>query len=812
MAHGEWPSPRRLPIVADRLPVPQEAETAWPPRSPHEALMSTPKGRQRYREMMDQTSPSPSPSMSTGRALASVMARSGALQEQMDDDDDDDEETLQLKLQEIQARLKLKKLQKAKENAAQGRPDRRHSRSNSAASVLQAQRGARGTTPPTSENTRPSSQNNVQVPASPIRKVQAQSDPKSPSRVLLGIDKGLRAKDVSLKRAPSFRRTGSADGAVQRAFLQRSKATSPSRTRSPEGVRPLSFNERLASARIEEVSRAERQERISQLRTSAFAIGKDEMEEYKKNAVEIPDEPLPAPSFSRDEILGKKPAAPALQRTRTASDLRSAAERDSNPPPFGPSIRDRTNSLTASEASTEEQGAFEPYSSLHLSKRILPHRVVARHISGKKVFNVKDLLREVKAPDFALPDVEEDIVVFAIVAKKSEPRAHKPVPVKNGQKEEDRGKYMVLSLVDLEWEVDLFLFNTGFTRYWKLTEGTVIAILNPSVMPPPPGRQDTGRFSLVINSDEDTILEIGAARDLGFCQSVKKDGEACKSWVNKKRTQYCEFHSNEAIRKQRATRMEVNSAGFGARSRFQGKNSAETFMPKKPNNYDWETKTHWYVSRGHTAAELLDGKDREPSDRKDKAEFLRRSMEAKEKEREMMKKLGQVGNAAGREYMQRSRSRSDAGGLAPSSMSLSQQMSSTADPFAEPERPDAGSLGLLDRSRDIHLSPVKRKRTGSSQTGSMTRSNSSNSSSTTYSRPTGLGWGGALKDKLSSMKDGEKLKPEQPPLRKKTRFVTEKGIREAGRESFGNLAEKNLADRQVILQDDDDDDELVIVR
>ncbi|EHK18202.1 uncharacterized protein TRIVIDRAFT_123918, partial [Trichoderma virens Gv29-8] len=767
---------------------PQEPEASWPPRSPHEALMSTPKGRQRYREMMNQTSPSPSPSKS-GRALASVMARSGALQEQMDDDDDDDEETLQLKLQEIQARLKLKRLQKAKESAAQGRATR-HSRSNSAASIMQPQRAIRATTP-MSDNTKPSSQSMVQVPASPVRKVQPPSDPKSPSRVLLGIDKGLRAKDISLKRAPSFRKSASGDGAAaQRGYLQRSKATSPSGTRSPEGFRPLSFNERLAAARLEEESRAERQERISKLRSSAFDIGKEEMEEYKKNAVDIPDEPLQAPSFSRDEAFP----------TFTSS--------------FPPSIRERQNSVATSDVSTEEQGAFEPYSSMHLSKRILPHRVVARHVSGKKVFNVKDLLREVKAPDFALPEVEEDIVVFAIVAKKSEPRAHKPAAGKNGQKAEDRGKYMVLTLVDLEYELDLFLFNSGFTRYWKLTEGTVVAILNPNVMPPPPGRQDTGRFSLVINSDEDTILEIGSARDLGFCQSIKKDGDMCRSWVNKKRTQYCEFHSNEAIRKQRGTRMEVNSSGFGGGIRFKGKNSAEGFVPdkKKPNNYDWETKTHWYVAKGHTAADLIDGKDRDPSDRKDKADFLRRTMEAKEKEREMMKKLGQVGNAAGKEYMQRSGSRIDAGGpTPPSSMSSSQQIFNTADPFAESARPDPVTLGLLDRARDIHLSPVKRKRTGSAQPGSLTRSNSVNSSSTTYSRPSGLGWGGALKDKLSSMKDGEKLKPEQPPLRKKTRFVTEKGIREAGRESFGNLAEKNLADRQVLLQDDDDDDELVIV-
>lgn len=56
------------------------------------------------------------------------------------------------------------------------------------------------------------------------------------------------------------------------------------------------------------------------------------------------------------------------------------------------------------------------------------------------------------------------------------------------------------------------------------------------------------------------------------------------------------------------------------------------------------------------------------------------------------------------------------------------------------------------------------------------------------------------------MKEGEKLrKDEVPPVRKKTRFVTDKGIREAGRESLGN----DLLERQIML--DDDDDELVIV-
>lgn len=219
---------------------------------------------------------------------------------------------------------------------------------------------------------------------------------------------------------------------------------------------------------------------------------------------------------------------------------------------------------------------------------------------------------------------------------------------------------MVMTLVDLEFELDLFLFNTGFTRFWKMTEGTVIAILNPNVMPPPPGRQDTGRFSLVISSDEDTIIEVGSARDLGFCQSVKKDGQLCMAWVNKKKTQFCEFHSNAAVSKQRASRMEVNSFGFGSggqRRHNQREVNLDQYKAKKTSSYDADTGTHWFVSRSHSAADLIDGKDRAPADRKERAEFVKRGLEAKEKEREMMKKLGRIGSAAGKEYMQRVGSR-----------------------------------------------------------------------------------------------------------------------------------------------------------
>ncbi|ATY66700.1 DNA replication [Cordyceps militaris] len=712
----------------------KEPEQQWPPRSPHEALLSTPKGRERYREML-QTSPSPSPSrggrLNAGPPLSASIGL--GIKRGSDDDEEDDEETLQLKLQEIQAKLRLKKLQNAR-----GRTDTGNStggRSALSASPSISDRLQRPKSPGRNRNA-------IQVPASPVRKLQATQPLTSPSRVLLGIDKGLTAKDISLKRAPSHKRLNSA--------LSSRPGGAASSSGAPQAS---SFNERLAGLRTDEAFRKERQAKIRS-----------------------------RPGSGEDEIHGG-----FLTRSRTvpSGKLTYGTSDDS--------VNDANAALSLAPTSDKEQPSYELYSSFHLSRRILPHNVLTRSVSGKKSYTIKDLLREVKAPDFSLPDIEQDVVVFCILAKKSEPRTHKPGTGK--KKDEDRSKYMVMTLVDLDFEVDLFLFNSGFERFWKLSEGTAIAILNPVIMPPPPGKQDTGRFSLVVNSDEDTILEIGIARDLGFCKSVKKDGNPCGSWINKKRTEFCEYHSNEAVKKQKSSRIEMNNSSFGGgQKRSEKSDKWQRWKRDTKNNFDRETQTHWFVTRSMSSSDLIDGKDVSQVDRKERAEFLRRNLEAKEKEREIMNKLGQIGNAAGREYMKFSGARTATGSRAGESQA-SGGPPSTADSASE-----AATLDLLrgGADRQIHLSPVKRKRNDSSQSSVVTSASN---------RSSAYGWGSDLKEKLSSMKAASAGQPtkSRSPVRKKTRFVTEKGIREAGRESLG----MDLSTRQIAMEDDDDELEII---
>ncbi|CZR60996.1 related to replication protein CDC23 [Phialocephala subalpina] len=781
---------------------PNHSNPEWPPRSPHDALLSTPGGRARLRRLAERGSPSPSPIKRSTSTPSLGRRTQDLLQDDLDDEDEDDEETLQLQLQEIQARLKLKKLQKkakASDSESESTRTAQVPRSNSvAASRAQSRiaevREARAE--------RSKSQAEVHVPVSPIRRVQPPPVQRSPGRILLGIDKGLKGSDISLKRAPNLRKREEFGDRLAGPFLQRpisqssSRANGAASSQELERDRPKSFSERMAAVRSEETERQERQIRIKKNRSMAFDIDHEQMQNFKENPIVLPEAPRKGPEFSRDEVLNSYNKSSGLTRSKTDPNLRSALR---NPSTSSSTATGRADSRASvdvpargrpparksvppSEVPEAEATQFEPYSSQHLSKRIIPHQTLTRTLTGKKPFLIPDLLRTVKGPDFTGPDIEEDVVVFGIICSKSEPKAHKP---NDNTKNQKRGKFMVMHLTDLKWELDLFLFDTAFDRFWKLTPGTIIAILNPLFMPPPRGKEATGKFSLTLNSGEDTVLEIGTARDLGFCKSVKKDGKTCDSWVDKRHTEFCDFHVNLTLQKTHSKRMEVNTMTFG-KGQYSGQrhNSRDVtgrseYLEKKKleekTRYDKESHSQIYI--GKSAANLLDDVDYDPDAfhrGSTKEERMTRRILAQEKERDLAKKLGAMGGGLGADYMRRKD---------PSSHPDPSSSLASSDTIAS----DAASLGLLGgKAEDVALSPIKRKRTN------------------TMSGTSAMGWGSDLTTKLGKMKDGENLQP----VKKKTRFVTEKGIREAGRESFGGEAVRAAVDDL----DDDDDDDLDIVR
>lgn len=592
-----------------------QADIVWPPQTTQDVLNLTPrKNRHTPLSMNPPLSPSPLRRSSHPAQLDSGPS-SGS--------DDDDEETLQLKLAQIQAKLKLKKLQ------------RQRARSLGAAAAASP---SKPRAPPMVEvPLSPTARRHLPPAASPQARIQQQqqpASPNSPSRVLLGIDRGLTGKDVSLRRAPQYRKPP------------------PVAVRAPSPPRPTkTFSQRLAEERSRDKSKFDKQQMIAASRSKGFGLA-------STDGVSTSAAQLATHSFT--SVLEKYDNKTSQSVSTSFSAINTGGGRifrAEDPPP------ERSSSAPAAQAkeeSTDEAG-FDSFSGLHLSRRLNPHATVARHLAQKSIYTLPVLLKAIVSPIYDPPDVEGDWVVVAAIASKSDPRN-----VGAGTGKETGKKYMVFRLTDLKWEVELFLFGAGFERFWKLPVGTVVALLNPGVLKP--RAKDSGKFSLTITDDaQDCVLEIGMARDLGFCRSVKRDGKQCSTWVDKRHTHFCAFHVEQTVKKARVSRAEVNSMtslfsppkkkGGVKPKKFFGKPKAEGSRDDNPFNdgpiADMPRRMggaggNIFVAPGRSTASLLDDDDYLASNfhRGTKEERLHKRIEDGKKERELTKRIIQ---AQGRE-------------------------------------------------------------------------------------------------------------------------------------------------------------------
>ncbi|EZF31266.1 hypothetical protein H109_05419 [Trichophyton interdigitale MR816] len=770
----------------------------WPPKSPHAALMSSPNGRKKFEEIQNKRR------AATDYGISSAKARRILDENLEDEDDEDDEETLQLKLAAIEARLKLKRLQQSKARLKQADSETESfegpSGSISPRPESQGYRGSRVLGERKRKAADTSFQENVQVPLSPIKRPPPPAAPISPQRVILGIDKGRKAPDVSLRRPKSMgqnpydnkQTAGSQPGNLfTKGSSRETQLLPPDTTSRLDKVK--SFSDRMMESRANDKERRDKSWALQRKRNTGFGVDKNELERFHAAAKESTID------------LG---AVPSTKRERLTSPVRvTQSSSTENIPPISPSKGDRSQlsrigrsnsesrvTRTARSESSSSIGTgvkpadptkFEPFSSLHLSTRILPHSFLKRTFDSKTTMRIPDLLRTVKGPDFESPETDGDFVVFGIVGSKSAPKEHKDKKTggnKNDEEPEDghnSNKYMVLTLTDLKWTIDLFLFSTAFPRYYRLAPGTLIAVLNPAIMPPPRHKIDTNAFSLTLHSSEDTILEIGTAQDIGFCKAVKRDGKVCESWVDSRKTEYCDFHVEAQLRKTTSGRMEVNS-GPGISTRFGPRFSGFRGARREQNasqgsgtrsntdsggNFDRATGTRYYVApavtsaignrqsqfpgRNGTTSSLLDADDpfidAGSFDRggNSKAERLRKRLADQERERTIARSLGEF-KGVGAEYLR------------------------------------AHHKGTIEAESKANSS--------SATASSNTTSNQGGSNDTSSGNDPFLGL-----DNLQKNAKGIKLRrgkdANAQTTVKKTRFITANGIREAGRDSLGKATQ-----------------------
>uniref|UniRef100_A0A8D8YXD3 Protein MCM10 homolog n=1 Tax=Cacopsylla melanoneura TaxID=428564 RepID=A0A8D8YXD3_9HEMI len=180
-------------------------------------------------------------------------------------------------------------------------------------------------------------------------------------------------------------------------------------------------------------------------------------------------------------------------------------------------------------------------------------------MTGRQAITLHRLKQHVASPDVDAVDW----VAGGVLVGKSPPKTS----AKGSQ-------YCIWTVSDLKPGLktfSLFLFSSAFTSLWKTNVGTVVGVLNPSVMENSKGQDEA---CLSVNNG-DKIMCWGTSKDFAKCKARKKDGENCTNFVNAGDCEFCVYHVKQEYKKFTG-RSEFQSEGGGGltslRNKVLGKN------------------------------------------------------------------------------------------------------------------------------------------------------------------------------------------------------------------------------------------------
>eukprot|EP00884_Botryococcus_braunii_P012065 jgi/Botrbrau1/2085/Bobra.0047s0046.2 len=106
--------------------------------------------------------------------------------------------------------------------------------------------------------------------------------------------------------------------------------------------------------------------------------------------------------------------------------------------------------------------------------------------------------------------------------------------------------YSVLTLTDLDGgSLSVFLFGQAHQDHRGLTEGCLVALMNPKV-------KAGDKSPMVSVSSEEGLIKLGTAADFGRCKSRRQNGGICGNAINVSRAAYCDYHVAGELRKMRS--------------------------------------------------------------------------------------------------------------------------------------------------------------------------------------------------------------------------------------------------------------------
>ncbi|CAH2451067.1 Chromatin-associated protein [Komagataella phaffii CBS 7435] len=230
-------------------------------------------------------------------------------------------------------------------------------------------------------------------------------------------------------------------------------------------------------------------------------------------------------------------------------------------------MKQRTYTFDSGELSIQkrETNEKEKFTGLYINVRYLDKGAVNAMMVDKKILRIEKLLAKVYPPLYQ-PPLYPNWVVVGLIIRKNETKLTM----------NKTSNYKKMTISNFSQSVDLMLFGKALQKYWKLQVGAVIAVLNPGIWKYNFKSADNimhQGFNLTLKDNHDSILEIGKSRDLGFCSSLKRDGNVCQTPINIQKSKHCTYHTELAMKKSTSKRLELSSA---FRMRYPGESNEET--------------------------------------------------------------------------------------------------------------------------------------------------------------------------------------------------------------------------------------------
>ncbi|BGP19844.1 hypothetical protein JCM10213v2_007975 [Rhodosporidiobolus nylandii] len=117
----------------------------------------------------------------------------------------------------------------------------------------------------------------------------------------------------------------------------------------------------------------------------------------------------------------------------------------------------------------------------------------------------------------------------------------------------------------------------AYEKFWKESPGAVVAILNPTFL------SYSNKFPTytIKPTSADSMVVIGRADHLAFCDAITKEGKPCGSWVDNRAGKFCDYHVNRALQRTGNSRPETyaNTASLSKQGSINLSKLQKSFAP-----------------------------------------------------------------------------------------------------------------------------------------------------------------------------------------------------------------------------------------